>query len=92
MTPNRPALPPDQARPLAQLKRNLVQLLGILSFEDIAVGDQVREHGGIQLLLSLTEVDEANPCESCPDATAPRHGMGVCTDSGKTCGSMPCSR
>ncbi|GFZ49470.1 hypothetical protein JCM24511_07590 [Saitozyma sp. JCM 24511] len=61
MTPNRPVPPPDQARPLAQLKRNLVQLLGILSFEDIAVGDQVREHGGIQLLLSLTEVDETNP-------------------------------
>ncbi|ORY35467.1 spinocerebellar ataxia type 10 protein domain-domain-containing protein [Naematelia encephala] len=51
---------PDTA-PLAGLKRNLVQLVGILSFNDTAVGDLVREYGGVQLILSMTEIDESNP-------------------------------
>ncbi|WVQ99934.1 hypothetical protein IAU59_007077 [Kwoniella sp. CBS 9459] len=55
------AIATEELRPFANLKRNLVQLLGILSFEDTAVGDQVREAEGIQLLLSMTEIDEGNP-------------------------------
>lgn len=58
-----PDIPPDQQRPIAQLKRVLVQLLGVLTFNDKSVGDQVRHAGGVQLVLSLTEVDEANPCK-----------------------------
>ncbi|KAK1927072.1 spinocerebellar ataxia type 10 protein domain-containing protein, partial [Papiliotrema laurentii] len=54
-------LPPDQAAPVTLLKRLLVQLLGILTFEDTATGDRVRELGGVELVLGLTEVDEANP-------------------------------
>jgi len=51
--------------PLSGIKSNLVRLLGILTYEDIAVGDLVRECGGVQLVLSMTEVDESNPCTSC---------------------------
>ncbi|WVR07462.1 hypothetical protein IAU60_004503 [Kwoniella sp. DSM 27419] len=51
----------EELKPFANLKRNMVQMLGILSFEDTAVGDQVREAEGIQLLLSMTEIDESNP-------------------------------
>ncbi|WVF72716.1 hypothetical protein IAT40_007534 [Kwoniella sp. CBS 6097] len=51
----------EELKPFANLKRNLVQLMGVLSFEDTAVGDQVREAEGIQLFLSMTEIDEGNP-------------------------------
>lgn len=61
---------PDQLRPIAQLKRSLVQWLGTLSFEDTAVGEQVRDCEGIQLLLSMTEVDENSPC--APSHSRPR--------------------
>jgi ataxin-10 len=61
-------------RSLGGIKISLVRLLGVLSFEDTAVGDQVRERGGVELVLSMTEVDELNPCEHrinrgghCPD-------------------------
>ena len=57
------ALSADQIRPIASLKRILVQLLGILSFSRPSVGDQVRKYGGVQLILGMTEVDENNPCE-----------------------------
>lgn len=50
-------------RSLGGIKVSLVRLLGVLSFEDTTVGDQVRERGGVQLVLSMTEVDELNPCE-----------------------------
>ena len=53
----------DQAAPIASLKRLLVQLLGILTFDDNAAGDLVRECGGVHLILGLTEVDEMNPCK-----------------------------
>lgn len=59
-----PLIPPDQVRPIAQLKRVLVELLGVLTFCDTSVGDQVREAGGVQLVLGMTEMDEANPCKS----------------------------
>ncbi|WWC71634.1 uncharacterized protein I206_105592 [Kwoniella pini CBS 10737] len=51
----------DELKPFSNLKRNLVQLLGILTFEDTLVGDQVREEEGIQLILGMTEIDENNP-------------------------------
>lgn len=56
------ALSAEQAAPVTLLKRLSVQLLGILTFDDTTVGNQVREHGGVELLLGLTEVDESNPC------------------------------
>ncbi|WVQ81893.1 hypothetical protein IAT38_004020 [Cryptococcus sp. DSM 104549] len=52
---------PNELKPFSNLKRDLVRLLGILTFDDTTVGDQVRAHEGIQLVLSLTEVDEGNP-------------------------------
>ncbi|WWC63212.1 uncharacterized protein I303_105812 [Kwoniella dejecticola CBS 10117] len=51
----------DDLKPFSNLKRNIVQLLGILTFEDTLVGDQVREAEGIQLILGMTEIDENNP-------------------------------
>ncbi|WWC90768.1 uncharacterized protein L201_005705 [Kwoniella dendrophila CBS 6074] len=51
----------EELKPFSNLKRNIVQLLGVLTFEDTSVGDQVREHEGIQLILSMTEIDENNP-------------------------------
>jgi len=53
-------------RSLGGIKVSLIRLLGVLSYENTQVGDQVRAHGGIQLVLSMTEVDELNPCTSLP--------------------------
>lgn len=53
-------------RSLGGIKVSLIRLLGVLSYENTNVGDQVRNHGGIQLVLSMTEVDELNPCMSIP--------------------------
>lgn len=52
-----------ELKPFSNLKRDLVRLLGVLTFNDTRVGDEVREYEGVQLVLSLTEIDEANPCE-----------------------------
>ncbi|WVW85680.1 hypothetical protein I302_107718 [Kwoniella bestiolae CBS 10118] len=52
---------PEELKPFSNLKRNIVQLLGVLTFEDTSVGDQVRECEGIQLILGMTEIDENNP-------------------------------
>lgn len=52
-----------ELKPFSNLKRDLVRLLGVLTFNDTRVGDQVREYEGVQLVLSLTEIDEGNPCE-----------------------------
>lgn len=53
-------------RSLGGIKVSLIRLLGVLTFDDKPVSDQVREHGGVQLVLSMTEVDELNPCQSHP--------------------------
>ncbi|OXG16883.1 hypothetical protein C366_03678 [Cryptococcus neoformans Tu401-1] len=50
-----------ELKPFSNLKRDLVRLLGVLTFNDTRVGDQVREYEGVQLVLSLTEIDEGNP-------------------------------
>lgn len=50
-------------RSLGGIKVSIVRLLGVLTYDDIAVSDQVREHGGVHLVLGMTEVDERNPCE-----------------------------
>lgn len=49
-------------RSLGGIKVSLIRLLGVLTYDDKSVSDQVREHGGVQLVLSMTEVDELNPC------------------------------
>ncbi|KIR34774.1 hypothetical protein I352_03026 [Cryptococcus deuterogattii MMRL2647] len=54
------AVPPE-LKPFSNLKRDLVRLLGVLTFSDTRVGDQVRDCKGVQLVLSLTEIDEDNP-------------------------------
>ncbi|WWC93724.1 hypothetical protein V866_000560 [Kwoniella sp. B9012] len=51
----------EELKPFSNLKRNIVQLLGVLTFEDTSVGDQVRGCEGIQLILGMTEIDENNP-------------------------------
>ena len=50
-------------RSLGGIKVSLIRLLGVLTYNDQSVSDQVRQHGGVQLVLSMTEVDELNPCE-----------------------------
>lgn len=66
---------PDDGRPgLPRLKRSALQLLGTLSFpagsHDRAavrdVQDRVRELGGLIDVLSLTALDELNPCTCRP--------------------------
>lgn len=49
------------------LKRDLVQLLGVLCHGCKAVQDRVRACGGIVVVLNLCVVDERNPCELLPD-------------------------
>lgn len=44
----------------ANVKRDLVRLLGVLAFNDVPVGDAVRAAGGVELVLSLCETDERN--------------------------------
>lgn len=50
-------------RPFATLKRDVVQLIGVMAFEDRAVQDRVRLCGGVETILSLCVADDANPCE-----------------------------
>ncbi|OCF76128.1 hypothetical protein I204_03427 [Kwoniella mangroviensis CBS 8886] len=51
----------EELKPFSNLKRNIVQLLGVLTFDDTSVGDQVRECEGVQLILGMTEIDDNNP-------------------------------
>lgn len=53
----------DVFKPFATLKRDIVQLIGTLSFEDKEVQDRVRLCGGVEVILSLCVADEVNPCE-----------------------------
>ncbi|TYJ51520.1 hypothetical protein B9479_007904 [Cryptococcus floricola] len=60
--PSPPPLPHNpELKPFTKVKRDLVRLLSILSFEDTFVGDQVREWSGVELVLGMTEIDEGNP-------------------------------
>lgn len=55
---------PPTERYLGGIKVSLVRLLGALSYNDTSVGDAVRWSNGIEVVLSLTQVDEHNPCTS----------------------------
>jgi hypothetical protein len=56
---------------LNNLKRDLVNLLGVLSYERspedkgavLRVQDTVRESGGLYDVMNMTLLDEHNPCE-----------------------------
>jgi ataxin-10 len=48
--------------PFPYLKRDLVRLLGVLSFEDKSIGDRVRAVEGVEVILGLCVTDERNPC------------------------------
>lgn len=64
--PTRPEDAPEATQtqlPFANIKRDLVRLLAALAFGDVAFGDAVREEGGVELVLSLCETDERNPCK-----------------------------
>ncbi|KAJ9125680.1 hypothetical protein QFC22_000642 [Naganishia vaughanmartiniae] len=45
----------------APLKRDLVQLAGLLANDDKAIQDQIRECGGMQVILSMCVTDDRNP-------------------------------
>ncbi len=49
--------------PFATLKRDLVQLIGILVNDHQESQDRTRAVGGVELILSMCVTDEANPCE-----------------------------
>ena len=76
--------------PLRNVKRDIVRLIGILSFDDPAVGDQVRQAEGVQLILSMTEVDESNPCQSTKPLVATSEG-GHELRQDQSYGNTPCS-
>ena len=72
----RPSTEPKSSNSLqafATLKRDVVQLLGLVAYHDKASQDRIREAAGIHLILSLCVVDEYNPRESSePSSSLPR--------------------
>ena len=50
------------------VKRDLLRLLGTLSYENRLVQDRMRECRGVEIVMSHCVVDELNPCKSCPPA------------------------
>ena len=58
---------PDDASGMAgfaTLKRDLVQLAGLLANDDQQTQNQIRECGGMQVILSMCVTDDRNPRES----------------------------
>jgi len=58
--------PPDASKDtkgFSYLKRDLVRLLGTISHEHKEIQDRVRKCGGIEVVMSLTVIDERNPCQ-----------------------------
>ncbi|KAG5461169.1 MAG: hypothetical protein BJ554DRAFT_6681, partial [Olpidium bornovanus] len=51
---------------LRGLKRDLVRMIGNLSCGRAAVQDEVREKGGLGLVLEMCNIDDNNPCTSSP--------------------------
>ncbi|KAG2181110.1 hypothetical protein INT43_008692 [Umbelopsis isabellina] len=45
------------------IKRDIVRLVGALAYQDRQMQDKVRELGGIGLVLSQCNIDDANPCK-----------------------------
>jgi hypothetical protein len=43
------------------INSDIISLLGVLTYDDKPMGDWVRANHGVQTILGLTEVDEANP-------------------------------
>lgn len=54
-------------RGFAFLRRDLVRIIGLLAFEDKAMQDLVRERGGVEAVLSLSAMDDRNPCAFVSD-------------------------
>ena len=46
----------------ARLRRELVRLIGVVAWQSPADQDRVRQLDGLPLLLSLTRIDDRNPC------------------------------
>jgi ataxin-10 len=46
------------------IKRDLIRLLGTLSFRNKVIQDRIRRCGGIEVILNHSTVDEKNPCKS----------------------------
>lgn len=55
--------PSHSLQAFATLKRDVVQLLGLIAYHDKPSQDRIREAAGIHLILSLCVVDEYNPRE-----------------------------
>ena len=46
------------------LKREAIRLLGLLAMRDPVMQDRIRDLGGLEAVLSLTKLDEREPCSS----------------------------
>ena len=53
----------EDTKGFAYLKRDLVRLLGTICYERRDVQNQIRECGGIQVVMNLCVIDERNPCQ-----------------------------
>lgn len=81
-TSSAPTPSPEVSAAVAQLQRLSAQFLGIVSFippagvtytmkaRAKAAQDKVRECGGLELLLSMCQIDERNPSESAVSPVA----------------------
>lgn len=58
-----PTKPEEGPKNFAYLRRDLVRVIGMLSYEDKKTQDLIREFGGLDIILSLCAMDETNPCE-----------------------------
>lgn len=63
IVPSMDGTTPTDPHAIAVIKRSCVQLLGILSFEIKEAQDEIRELGGLTLLLGLCQINDANPSE-----------------------------
>lgn len=46
------------------VKRDIVKIIGNMAYENKIVQDEVRELGGIPLILNQCNIDDNNPCEN----------------------------
>jgi len=60
MAEERADIPDPAAFPY--VKRDLLRLLGTLSYENCVVQERMRVCGGIEIVMSHCVVDELNPC------------------------------
>jgi hypothetical protein len=80
MAPPAPPVPKPIAELCKGLKRDIIDLLTLLLHEGPSVQEIIRENGGIQLILSMSNIDDDNPCiilEYCPNSRYQRESYVV---------------